>query len=138
MAMRKFLDQAELCSRQALPCSQKTVTKGGNAEGKEEELAKEGELAEDGQLQFEAEKDVIQAFRTLLHGCEEQWWYATQQESASSESEAEEVQYQPTLHAMTAQLPLEDDLEEGIPDQNRNSIYATTGSSQSWWQGSLE
>ena len=116
-AMRKFLDQAELCSRQALPCSQKTMTKGGNTEGKE---------------------DVIQAFRTLLHGCEEQWWYATQQDSVSSESEAEEVQYQPTLHAVTAQLPLEDDWEEGIPDQNRNSIYATTGFSQSWWQGSLE
>ena len=117
MAMRKFLDQAELCSRQALPCSQKTVTEGGNTEGKEEELAKEEKLAEDGRLQSEATKDVIQAFRTLLHGCEEQWWYATQQDSADSESEAEEVQYQPTLHAVMAQLPLEDDWEEGIPDQ---------------------
>ena len=109
--MRKFLDQAELHSRRALPCSPETVTKGGNTEGKGEELE------EDGQVQSEDEQDVIQAFRTLLHGCEEQWWYATQQDSADGESDAEEVQYPPTLHAVTAQVSLEDDWEEGIPDQ---------------------
>ena len=87
------------------------MTKGGNTEGKGEELE------EDGQVQSEAEQDVIQAFRTLLHGCEEQWWYATQQDSADGESDAEEVQCQPTLHTVTAQLPLEDDWEEGVPDQ---------------------
>ena len=84
---------------------------GGKTEGKGEELE------EDGQVRSEAEQDVIQAFRTLLHGCEEQWWYATQQDSADGGSDAEEVQYQPTLHTVTAQLPLEDDWEEGIPDQ---------------------
>ena len=85
--------------------------KGGNTEGKEEDLA------EDEQVQTETDKEVIRAFRTLLHGCEEQWWYARQQDSASSESEAEEDQCQPIFHAMTAQLSLEDDLGEGIPDQ---------------------
>ena len=59
-----------------------------NTEGKEEDLV------EDGHRQTEFEKKVIRAFRTLLHGCEEQWCYSTYQDSASSESEAEEVQSQ--------------------------------------------
>ena len=93
-----------------MSCSQKTVTKEGNTEGKEEDSA------EDGHLQTEAEKEVIRAFRTLLHGCEEQGWYATQH-SVSSESEVEEAQCQLTPCVMTAQLSLEEDLEDGAPDQ---------------------
>ena len=53
---------------------------------------KEAESAEDGCSQTEAEKEVIRAFRVLLNGFEEQWSYAAQQESVSSESEAEECQ----------------------------------------------
>ena len=111
MAMRKFLDEAELRSHQEMSCSQKTVTNEGNTECKEEDPA------EDGHLQTEAEKEVIRAFRTLLYGCEEQWCYATQQDSVSSESEAEEAQCQLTPRVMTAQLSLEEDLEDGTPDQ---------------------
>ena len=63
---------------------------------------------------------MIRAFRTLLHGCEEQWCYSTYQDSTSSESEAEGVQSQLIPRGMAAQLPLEEDLEElegGIPVQ---------------------
>ena len=111
LAMRKFLDEAELRSHQKTSSSQKGATNEGNTEGKEEDSA------EDGQIQTEAEKDVIRAFRTLLYGCEEQWCYATQQDSVSSESEAEEVQRQLTPCMMTTQLSLEEGLEDGTPDQ---------------------
>ena len=111
MAMRKFLDEAELRSHQELSCSRKIVTKEGNTEGKEEDSV------EDGHLQTEAEKEVIRAFRTLLHECEEQGWYATQQDSVSSESEVEEAQCQLTPCVMTAQPSLEEDLGDGTPDQ---------------------
>ena len=111
MAIRKFLDEAELRSHQEMSCSQKTVTKKGNTEGKEEDSA------EDRHLQTEAEKEVIRAFRALLHGCEEQWCYATQPDCVSSDSTAEEVQCQLTPCVMTTQLPLEEDLEDGAPDQ---------------------
>ena len=106
-----FLDEAELRSHQETSCSQKTVTNEGDTEGKEEDSV------EDGQLQTEAEKEVIRAFRTLLYGCEEQWCYATQQDSVSSESEAEEAQCQLTPCVMTTQLSLEEGLEDGTPDQ---------------------
>ena len=111
--MRKFLDEAELRSHQEMSCSQMTKkdTNEGNTECKEEDSA------EDGHRQTEVEKEVIRAFRTLLHGCEEQWCYATQQDSVSSESEAEEAQCHLTPHGMTAQLSLEEDLEVGTPDQ---------------------
>ena len=59
---------------------------------------------------------AISAFRTLLRGCEEQWCYATQQDSESSESEAEEVLCQQSSRAMMAQLVSEDDLKDGSPD----------------------
>ena len=113
MAMRKFLDEAELRSHQEISCSQKTkeVTNEGSTECKEEDPV------EGGHSQTEAEKEVIRAFRTLLYGCEEQWCYATQQDSVSSESEAEEAQCHLTPHVMTAQLSLEEDLEGGTPDQ---------------------
>ena len=113
MAMRKFLDDAELRSHQEISCSQKTkeVTNEGSTECKGEDPV------EGGHSQTEAEKEVIRAFRTLLYGCEEQWRYATQQDSVSSESEAEEAQCHLTPHMMTAQLSLEEDLEGGTPDQ---------------------
>ena len=53
----------------------------------------------------------------LLNGFEEQWCYATQHESVSSESEAEEFQRHLAPQAMKAQLSLEEDLENGIPDK---------------------
>ena len=124
-----FLDEAELRSRQEIPCSQKTkeVTNEGSAECKEEDPAvgghsqteahKEEDSAVDGHSQTEAEKEVIRACRTLLYGCEEQWSYATQQDSVSSESEAEGVQCQQTPHVMTAQLSMEEGLEGETPDQ---------------------
>ena len=120
LAMRKFLDEAELRSHQRKSCNQMTKkdTNEGSTECKGEDLAEDGheDLAEDGHRQTEVEKEVIRAFRTLLHGCEEQWCYATQQDSVSSESEAEEAQCHQTPHAMMTQLSLEDDLE-AIPDQ---------------------
>ena len=76
-----------------------------NAKGKEEDLV------EDGHRQTEVEKKVIRAFRTLLHGCEEQWCYSTYQDSTSSESEAEEAQSQLIPRGMAAQPPLEEDLD---------------------------
>ena len=113
MAMRKFLDEAELRSHQEVSYSQKTkkATNEGDTECKEEDPV------EDGHSQTEAEKEVIRAFRTLLYGCEEQWYHATQQDSVSSESEAEEAQYHLVPQAMKAQLSLEEDLDLGIPDQ---------------------
>ena len=69
-----------------------------------------------GVSQSEAMKLAISAFRTLLHGCEEQWRYATQQDSESSESEAEEVLCQQSSRAMMAQLVPEDELKNGSPD----------------------
>ena len=62
-------------------------------------------------------REVIRAFRTLLSGFEEQWYHATQQESVSSGSEAEEFQRHSTPQAMKAQLALEEDWENGIPDK---------------------
>ena len=113
LAMRKFLDEAELRSHQGMSYSQ--MTKKDTNEGSTE--CKGEDSAEVGHCQTEAEKEVIRAFRTLLHGCEEQWRYATQQDSASSESEAEEAQCHLVPHGMTAQLSLEEDLEAGTPDQ---------------------
>ena len=97
--------------------SQKTVTKEGNTEDKEEESA------EDGQLQTEAEKEVIRAFRTLLRGCEEQWCYATQQDSVSSESEDEESSLSSdTLCVGGAAIVLEEDLEDENPEKGTAAL----------------
>ena len=113
LAMRKFLDEAELCSQQGMSSSQvtKKVTNEGSAECKGEDSA------EDESRQIEATKEVINAFRTLLHGCEEQWRYATQQDSESSESEDEEVLSHRSPRAMMAQLTLEENLEDEVADQ---------------------
>ena len=48
MAMRKFLDEAELRSHQSVPCSQETkkVTNEGGAECKEEDPVKDGHYKE--------------------------------------------------------------------------------------------
>ena len=110
--MRKFLDDAELYSHQGV--SNSPVKKEGTNEGGAERKGEDS--AEDGSCRFEATKKAINAFRTLLRGCEEQWRYATQQDSESSESEAEEALCQPLSHAMMAQLALEEDLEDGISD----------------------
>ena len=117
LAMRKFLDEAELRSHQGMLCSSvtsqvtKEVTNERSAERKGEDSA------EDERRQTEAMKEVIRAFRTLLHGCEEQWRYAAQQDSESSGSEAEEALCQESPYAMMAQLTSEEDLEDGTPDR---------------------
>ena len=75
-AMRRFLDelrsQGTLCSRVTSQVTRE-VTNERDAESKGEASA------EDECRQTEAMKEVIRAFRTLLHGCEEQWCYATHQ-----------------------------------------------------------
>ena len=124
LAMRKFLDEAESYHHQGVPPSQMTKedTKEGHTECKGEDSAedrncRQGEnSAEDGISQSEAMKLAISAFRTLLRGCEEQWCYAIQQDSESSESEAEEALCQQSPHAMMAQLVSEEDLEDRSPD----------------------
>ena len=113
LAMRKFLDDAESHSHQGSSTSlaEKEGTNKGGAECKGEDSAK------DGSRRFEATKEAIDAFRTLLRGCEEQWRYATQQDSESSEGEAEEALCQPLSQAMMTQLALEEDLEDGLSGQ---------------------
>ena len=102
LAMRRFLDEAESSSYQRMPysstASQETreVTNERSAEDK-------GEVsAEDECRQAKAMKEVIRAFRTLLHGYEEQRCVDAQQESESGDSEAEEAVYQESPHAMMA------------------------------------
>ena len=114
--MRKFLDEVELRNHQEMSCSQKAATKERNTEGKEEYSAgNEEHSAEDGHRQTEVENEVVRAFRTLLQGCEEQWGYAVQQDSPSSESEDEAAQRQLTPSVTLAQLSLEEGLEDGTP-----------------------
>ena len=81
-------------------------------------------------------KEVIRAFRTLLHGCEEQWHYAAQQDSESSESEAEEALCQESPYAVMVQWATDEDL--AFQFENRSAIYVMTGFNQLRWQGSLE
>ena len=124
LAMRKFLDEMELHHQQGPPPSQITVedTKEELPECKGEVSAEplvclQGEnSAQGGANRAKAMKMAISAFRTLLHGCEEQWRYATQQDSESGESEAEEVLCQRSSHVMMAKLVSEDDLKDGSPD----------------------
>ena len=124
LAMRKFLDEMELHHQQGPPPSQITVedTKEELPECKGEVSAEplvclQGENpAQGGANRAKAMKLAISAFRTLLHGCEEQWRYATQQDSDSGESEAEEVLCQRSSHVMMAKLVSEDDLKDGSPD----------------------
>ena len=114
LAMRRFLDEAELRSQGTL-CSStasqvtKEVTNERDAESK-------GEASAEGECRHtEAMKEVIRAFRTLLHGCEKQWHYAAQQDSESREGEAEEALCQESPYAMMAQWATEEDL--GVPDR---------------------
>ena len=114
----------EIHHHQGIPPSQITVedTKERLTECKGEESAEDmvclqGENSVQGGVsRSEAMKLAISAFRTLLRGCEEQWRYATQQDSESSESEAEEVLCQQSSRAMMAQLVSEDDLIDESPD----------------------
>ena len=55
--------------------------------------------------------------KPLFSGFEEQWYSAMQQESVSSESEVEESQCDPVTQVMEVQLPLNEDLENWIPDK---------------------
>ena len=118
VAMRRFLDEAELCSQGTL-CSSvasqvtREVTNERGAESKGEASA------EDECRQTDAMKEVIRAFRTLLHGCEEQWHHATYQDSESSDSEAEETLCQEPPYAMMARWTTEEDLETPVREPQR-------------------
>ena len=68
--------------------------------------------AGDERCQTEAMKEVIRAFRTLLHEYEEQRHNAAQQDSESSGSEAEEALCQESPYAMMAQWAIEEELED--------------------------
>ena len=124
LAMRKFLDEMETHHHQGIPPSQMTVedtkewlTECKGEDSAEDMICRQGENSVQGEVsQSEAMKLAISAFRTLLRGCEEQWCYATQQDSEGSESEAEEVLCQQSSRAMMAQLVSEDDLKDGSPD----------------------
>ena len=143
MAMRRFLDDAEIRSQQRICSSQGTKkdTGEGNAERKAEDPVedeadkKENSAATDlqqgsgrrtseislSQIEnerspTEVEKEVLRAFRALFNGFEEQWCNAIQQESISSESEAEEPQCDPVTQAVKVQSSLDEDLENWIPD----------------------
>ena len=137
MAMRKFLDDAEIRSRQGVCSSQgtKKETGEGNAECKEEdpvedEDKKEGstvtdELQQDkgrrtsgrDLVQIEVEKEVLRAFRILFNGFEEQWHNTMPPESVDSESEAEESLQNPIVRAVEMQTPLNEESEDWIPDK---------------------
>ena len=102
LAMRRFLDEAESSSYQRMPYSSAAsqVTKEDTNERSAED---KGEVsAEDECRQAKAMKEVIRAFRTLLHGYEEQRCADTQQESESDDSEEEEPVYQESPCAMMA------------------------------------
>ena len=118
LAMRRFLDEAELRSQGTL-CSSiasqvtKEVTNERDAESKGEASA------EDECRHTEGMKEVIHPFRTLLQGCEEQRHYAAHQDSESSESEAEEARCQDSPHAMMTQWATEEDLEAPAREPQR-------------------
>ena len=84
------------------------------------------------------EKEVLRAFRALFNGFEEQWHNAMQQESVDSESEAEEPQCDPVIHAVGTQSPLLRIRRIGLRIKNRNSICAMIGFNQLLWHGSPE
>ena len=109
--MRKFLDEAELRSHQGMLRSRVTSQETREVANERSAESKGEASAEDEHRQTEAMKEVIRAFRTLLHGCEEQWRYAAQQDSESSDSEAEEAVCQESPYAMMAQLASEEDVE---------------------------
>ena len=109
LAMRRFLDEAELSSHQRMPYSSAAsqVTKEDTIERSAED---KGEVsAEDECRQAKAMKEVIRAFRTLLHGYEEQRCVDAQQESESDDSEAEDPVYQESPRAMMANWVEEED-----------------------------
>ena len=122
LAMRRFLDEAELSSHQRMSYSSavsqvtREVTNERSAEDKGEASA------EDECRQTEAMNEVIRAFRTLLHGYKEQRCLVAQQESESCGSEAEEVDEalcQESPYAMMAQWATEEDLDHPIREPQR-------------------
>ena len=137
MAMRKFLDDAEARSHQGICSNQgtKKETGEGDAECKEEDPVEDedkkenstitGELQQGSErrtsgrdlVQIEVEKEVLCAFRALFNGFEEQWHNATQSESVDSESEAEESPWDTIVRAAELQTPLNEELEDWIPNK---------------------
>ena len=122
LAMRRFLDDAELCSHQSTftnsAASQVTreITNEKGAEDKREVPA------DDECSQSEAVQEVIRAFRTLLHEYEEQKCFVAQQESeycGSEVEEAEDTLCQRSPHAMMAQWEIEEDWQEPTREPQR-------------------
>ena len=122
LAMRRFLDDAELHSCQRMTISSaasqatREVTKEKGAEGKGEASAEEE------CRQNEATPEVLRAFRTLLHEYEEQKCLVDQQESESCGSEAEEAEEaldQESPYVMMAQWVLEEDGQEPTREPQR-------------------
>ena len=118
VAMRRFLDEAELSSHQRMPYSSAAsqVTREDTNERSAED---KGEVsAEDDCRQAKAMKEVIRAFRTLLHGYEEQRCVDAQQESESDDSEAEEPSYPESPRAMMAEW-VEEEQDHPIREPQR-------------------
>ena len=135
LAMRRFLDEAESSSYQRMPYSS-TASQETREVTNERSTEDKGEVsAEDECRQAKAMKEVIRAFRTLLHGYEEQRCVDAHQESESGDSEAEEAVYQESPHAMMANGQKK---KRNIPFENHNAIYVMTGFNRSRWHGSLE
>ena len=125
LAMRKFLDEAELHSRQRA-CNSPETEKVANEEGAEcngedsienevdKRLVAASEMSKECSQSI-AEKEVFRAFRALLNGFEEQWHWATQPESVSSESEVDEIQNNTAAHAVMAQSLRDEVDDESVP-----------------------
>ena len=98
VAMRRFLDEAEISMSYDNAASLVTREE-ANAKGAED---KEEVSAEDDCRQPKAIKEVIRAFRTLLHSHEEQGCADAQQESESVDSEAEDFVCQESPRTLMA------------------------------------
>ena len=139
LAMRKFLDDVEMSSRQKA-CSSHQTKKESNDEcaecagegvtgdtkdtlrGEEvaKEKAKDKEEAKQGMSTAELEEngypstidpEVVRAFRMLFNGFEEQWCRTKQPENVSSDSEEDDTQDNVAAHA-TMDHPSQDEIVE--------------------------
>ena len=122
LAMRRFLDDAELCSHQRTPISS-AASQETREVANERSAEDKGEASADDECrQTEAMQEVIRAFRILLHEYEEQKCFVAQQESESCGSdveEAEEALCQESPHVMMAQWAIEEDRQEPTREPQR-------------------
>ena len=137
--MRKFLDDAELISRQRESSSQRTKKENNedgaecNGEGVEcnaenpvenvvdQKVAAIDEMGNENSL-CTIDPEVVRAFRVLFNGFEDQWYRARQPESVSSESEDDEIQNNTTAHAAIAQ-PLRDEGDAESAPEAEPQLY---------------